>query len=151
VNRKLKTSSYDSPRNVRGAVDQDEQQVDNNALYAVIERLQNDFTANFHKLSDQVHDLRVLVLQTQAADQAHDLPSKVESLSGRLNKLEIEKAGERDLPGKVLDHDGRLKTIEKRENEREGRRKVFEYLVVFATLLGGVLTAIQLYQFLKGH
>jgi peptidoglycan hydrolase CwlO-like protein len=130
---------------------QDKQKVDNDALYALIHKLQNDLTTKFDRLSEQVGDLRVLVLQTQAADQAHDLPSKVEQLSGRLGKLEIEKAAERDLPAKVEDHDKRLKTVEKREDEREGRRKLFDTLSVVAALLGGFLTIVQLYQWLKGR
>lgn len=130
---------------------QDKPKVDNDALYALIHKLQNDLTGKFDRLSEQMGDLRVLVLQAQAADQAHDLPSKVEQLSGRLGRLEIEKAAERDLPAKVEDHDKRLKTIEKREDEREGRRKLFDTLSVVAALLGGFLTIVQLYQWLKGR
>lgn len=125
--------------------------MDNDALYALIHKLQNDLTTKFDRLSEQVGDLRVVVLQAQATDQAHDLPSKVELLSGRLSSLEIRLAAERDLPAKVENHETRLKTVEKREDEREGRRKIFEWLVIIAGILGGLATAIQIYQVFKGR
>lgn len=130
---------------------QEKRQVDNNELFAQMHKLQSDLTAKIDGLSGQLGDLRLLVVQSQSAYDAHDLPSKVDALSARTGALEIARATEASLPARVEDHDKRIKTIEKTENERDGRRKVFEYMVIACTLIGGVLTAIQLYQFLKGR
>jgi len=132
-------------------VAQEKQQVDNNALYAVIESVKTDLATKFDKLSGQVGDLRLLVVQGQSAYDAHDLPAKVNALSSRVVELEIANAAERGVPLKVEDIEKRLKTVEKREDEREGRRKLFDTLSVVAALMGGLLTIVQIYQWLKGR
>jgi hypothetical protein len=132
-------------------VQDDNQPVNNDVLYGLIRNLQSDSTAKFEGLSQQIIDLRMLVVQSSSAYDAHNLPSKVESLSARIIALEITNAAERDLPGKLDDYNKRLKTIENLEAERVGRRKLFDALTVIATLLGAFLTVVQIYQLVKGR
>jgi hypothetical protein len=130
---------------------QEKRQVDNNELFAQIHKLQSDLTAKIDGLSNQFSDLRLLVVQSQSAYDAHDLPSKVDALAARVVKIEMDKAAERDIPGKVEDLNKRLKTIENLEAERVGRRKLLDALAVFGALFGTFLTIVQLYQWLKGR
>lgn len=129
----------------------DDQTVDDRAIFRAIRKLEDDVTVKFDKLSEQVGELKGFMLQSQAYNNAHNLPNKVDALFARTSALELARAAEQSFPAKLSDHEDRLETLEKREHQRDGRRNLFEGLAIVATLIGGLLAVVQLYQWFKGR
>lgn len=130
-----------------------EESVSERDIYDLILTLQNEFRNKFDDLSEEVGDVKACMLRAEAVQEAHNVPVQLEKLDTRLKTMELEQArtSERNLTSTVGEHDKRIKVVETIESERNGRRKLFEWIAAIAAFLATFGAIIELYRLVRGR